>query len=126
MIYSKKIKTCKDLRLAEFNYKVLHFILPCLDNLKKWKIVDNNLWPLYQVKHDVIHLLYFCKKAKAVWANINVKFNSHLTLYSVFGLCEENNLSNVFIHLLHSVFIKNGYVFIKMLMNGPKVILSVL
>ena len=67
---------------------------------KKWKIVNNNLCPLCEVKHDIIHLLYFCEKAKAVCENINLKFNSQLTFYNVFGLCEENNLSNVFISFI--------------------------
>ena len=35
-----------------------------------------------------------------MWENINVKFNSQLTLYNVFGLCEENNLSNDFMSFI--------------------------
>ena len=35
IIYSNKIKHIKDTKIAEFNYKVLHCILPCFDNLKK-------------------------------------------------------------------------------------------
>ena len=47
----------------------------------------------------------FVKRLK-LWENINLKFNSQLTLYNVFGLCEENNLSNVFISFIAFCFYK--------------------
>ena len=35
-VYTNKITHIKDLKIAEFNYKVLHNILPCNKNLKIW------------------------------------------------------------------------------------------
>ena len=34
-VYTTEIKMCPDSKVAQFNYKLLHLILPCLANLKK-------------------------------------------------------------------------------------------
>ena len=38
--YQKKILDIKENKLAEFNYKVLHNILPCGVNLNMWRIIE--------------------------------------------------------------------------------------
>ena len=37
-IYIEKVWLEKEIKLKEFNFKVLHGILPCNKNLKQWKI----------------------------------------------------------------------------------------
>ena len=34
----------RDIKLREFNFKVLHGILPCKKNLKQWKVKNSELW----------------------------------------------------------------------------------
>ena len=61
-VYTTKIKMCPDSKEAQFNYKLLHLILPCLTNLKNWRIVNDSLCPLCFVKHNVVHLPFWCTK----------------------------------------------------------------
>ena len=95
-----KIKMCKDYKMAQFNYKVLHLIIPCLSNLKRWRIINDNLCPLCQVKHDVVHLLFFCVKAQSIWNCINSKFNKKLLLFDIICGCNEGINFDFFISLV--------------------------
>ena len=65
-VYTTKIKIT-DKKLAEFNFKVLHLILPCGVNLKRWGIKDNNKCKICSELHDIPHLLFYCTQAKIVW-----------------------------------------------------------
>ena len=98
-VYISKIKMCRDLNVAQFNYKVLHLILPCLSNLKKWNIVTDSQCPLCCVKHDIIHLLFFCNKAQVIWSYITVKFNINLSLYDIICGYEDDPSFSFFISL---------------------------
>ena len=60
---------CKNIetKLKEFNFKVLHGILPCNDNLLKWKIKDSNACDICNSKHTIEHLLFGCHRAVHLW-----------------------------------------------------------
>ena len=40
--FTKKVALGKEIRLKEFNFRVLHGILPCNLNLMRWKISDSH------------------------------------------------------------------------------------
>ena len=40
-IFMKKVLLEKEIKLKEFNFKLLHGILPCNKNLKRWQIKDS-------------------------------------------------------------------------------------
>ena len=112
-IYISKIKFCPDSKLAEFNYKLLHLILPCLVNLNKWRIVDDIMCPLCFVKHDIIHLLFRCTKAQAVWKSVNSKLNTNLSLFDVVCGCADNPALNFFISVASFCIYKEWLLFYK-------------
>ena len=90
IIYTNRIKLIKDKKIAEFNYKVLHCILPCLDNLKRWKILEYDMCPLCHVKHDIVHLLFSCVKAREVWEYVGMILDIDITLSNIIGISNIN------------------------------------
>ena len=66
-IYQKKILDIKENKLAEFNYKVLHNILPCGVNLYMWRIIDTKKCDICNIDEDISHLLYNCEIANSIW-----------------------------------------------------------
>ena len=99
-VYTTKIKLCPDSKVAQFNYKLLHLILPCLTNLHKWRIVDDFLCPLCHVRHDVIHLLYGCIKAQTMWNSVNSKLNMNISLFDITCGCVDDLALNFLISLV--------------------------
>ena len=108
IIYSNKIKHIKDTKIAEFNYKVLHCILPCFDNLKKWKILEYDFCPLCHVKHDIVHLLFSCVKAKEIWKHVGMIFDINITLYNIVGVSNISPNSDWFLSFYVTVYTKSG------------------
>ena len=50
-----------DNRLKMFRYKLIHNILPCGEQLYKWKIISDDLCSICKVKDDYQHLFILCK-----------------------------------------------------------------
>ena len=42
LAFSTKVAQEKEIKLKEFNFKLLHNILPCNKNLAKWRIKPND------------------------------------------------------------------------------------
>ena len=82
-VYLHKIKLMTDRKLAGFNFKVLHLVLTCGVNLKRWGKGDNGLCKICNVTHDILHLLHFCTKATTVWNLIGHIFNLNISLKDI-------------------------------------------
>jgi hypothetical protein len=82
-IYMRKIKQIKDFKIAEFNYKILHNILPCKANLKRWKICDNDRCNYCNEIQDIPHLLYNCKYSAEIWRLVERPLNTVITIGDV-------------------------------------------
>ena len=65
--FSHKVKNVIEIKLSEFGFKVLHKILACAANLKKWKIIENDECQMCSVRDDIEHLLIDCVIAKYIW-----------------------------------------------------------
>lgn len=61
----------EDNRLKMFRYKLIHYILPCGDQLYKWKISSSDLCPVCNVKDDYEHFFISCKLNKCFLNKIN-------------------------------------------------------
>ena len=59
-IFTRKVSREKEIKLKEFNFKLLHGILPCNVNLKTWRIKDDNSCDLCNLPQTLEHLLYKC------------------------------------------------------------------
>ena len=65
--YYIKIYKIKDKKVAEFNFKLLHKILPCRHNLNMWKLVNNERCYFCDNIETVEHMLFYCKNVKHIW-----------------------------------------------------------
>ena len=75
------------------------------------------LCPLCSVKHNVVHLLFWCTKAQAVWISVN-KLNTNFSLFDVICGYADKPASNFYLTFYPSVYTKNGYFFIKIQKTG--------
>ena len=70
-IYIKRVCYEKEKKLQEFNFKLLHGILPCGKNLMNWKIKDNNHCDVCNIEQTIIHLLFECRFVKNLWEAVS-------------------------------------------------------
>ena len=71
-IYTIKVKNIKDYKLAETNFKILHYILPCAANLVNWKKSLSNKCSVCNEVETIEHLLFHCNYAQHIWKNISL------------------------------------------------------
>ena len=83
MYYTKLICT-KDRKVAEFNFKLIHNILPCSSNLVKWKKLDDKNCSLCNEEEDVMHMLFNCQFAKIIWQEIGRRLGFTIKAHHVF------------------------------------------
>ena len=69
--FVKKLLKEPEIKLKEFNFKILHGILPCNSNLKKWKIRSVDVCDVCNQIQTIEHLLYGCCYVKPLWQRIN-------------------------------------------------------
>ena len=90
-IYMRKIKHIQDPKISEFNYKVLHLILPCNMNLFRWGKQESDICDLCGEKEDIPHLIYYCHHAKRVWVKISQAIQKDINLNKiVYGVDIQN------------------------------------
>ena len=82
-IYKRKIKYIVEHKIAEFNYKLLHLILPCNKNLKKWGKQETDLCSICGITEDIPHLIFNCTHAANIWKNIQRTFSQNLNLSKI-------------------------------------------
>ena len=81
--YKNKILSVKDKKLAEFNYKLIHNILPCNKNLKKWNKVENSKCRICDVEESIVHLVLECQFAKGIWNDLSNKTGTNVNLIDI-------------------------------------------
>ena len=64
-LFIKKRLDIKENKLAEFNYKVSHTILPCGLNLIMWRNNETKKCNIYNICENSLHLLYHCEIANS-------------------------------------------------------------
>ena len=85
-VFTKKVKFEKEIKLKEFNFKLLHGILPCNKNLEKWKIKPNDRCDVCGLSQTIDHLLYNCNYVRPLWRIIERKFGISLSFEQLLGL----------------------------------------
>ena len=95
-VYLCKIKYIPDRKLSEFNFKVLHLILPCGLNLRRWGQKNYDICEICGVTHDIVHMLFYCEKARQIWNLIGQIFNVQMSLKHVVLTDSDNDMSFLF------------------------------
>ena len=62
--YITKIKKIRDKKIAEFNYKLIHRIIPCKYKLQKWGLTNNNACFFCGQIETVEHMLFLCENVR--------------------------------------------------------------
>ena len=75
-----------EIKLKEFNFKVLHGILACNKNLKNWKIRLNDHCDVCNQIQTIEHLLYNCHYVKPLWQIVNIVFGINISFHQILGL----------------------------------------
>ena len=70
-IYIQKIKNMYVKKLAEFNFKILHNILPCGKNLSKWQKDISKFCDFCKLPETPEHMLFECTRVQDIWSNIS-------------------------------------------------------
>ena len=115
-IFRVKLVNIKELKLREFNFKVIYNILPCNVNLKRWGKKDYDVCDVCQESQTVKHLLFDCQYVKPLWKVIESVLDRNITFSHIlcgFKCLYSNYLSSVCAFtiykewLLHSLENKN-------------------
>ncbi len=64
--------------------------LPCKENLRKWKLSENDSCSFCKDRKTLAHLLYECSYARMVWQYVSFTDNQHIPLYDV--ICGTDNV----------------------------------
>ena len=112
VIWSFNLQAMKENKISEFNFKLLHNLLPNRYNLFKWKLCNNPLCLYDDQLHDNLHLFVKCKHTRLFW----LKFGDIIRkLYNVnfsfdkFVLIEGYNLKNKIFKSLNFLIIYAKY-----------------
>ena len=64
-------------------YKILHGILPCGENLKRWRKKEHDQCDICDEKETIEHLIFLCPNVQNIWMGVNSAMKTTLTLDSV-------------------------------------------
>lgn len=94
-IFTNKIILEKEIKLKEFNYKLLHGILPCNINLRKWKIKESCACDVCGLPQTIEHLLYDCIYVKPLWYLVEEICNETITFQKIIGVDKDFHHNNI-------------------------------
>ena len=75
LAFHRKVVLENQIKIKEFNFKVLLGILPCNYNLRKWKIRVDDICDVCNQVQTIEHLLYSCCYVSSLWHIVD---NLHL------------------------------------------------
>ena len=84
--YKVKLLLEKEIKLREFNFKLLNGILPCNVNLVRWKIKTDCACDVCGERQSIQHLLYDCCYVQPLWTRVNRVFSINVSYRQILGL----------------------------------------
>ena len=96
-IYEQKVLDVNVVKIAEFNFKVLHNVIPCGKILNKWQgHISDKCEDCKQIE-TAEHLLYSCNKIKKVWEKVSLVLKMNIKWKNIVcGLPSSDRSKNVF------------------------------
>ena len=82
----RKLCHIKEIKLREFNFKLIHGIMPCNLNLFRWKLKFSNRC---DVCHDIQsqeHLLFNCIYVRPLWKLISNVYDTDIDYNKILGV----------------------------------------
>jgi hypothetical protein len=107
------IKLTRHMKLAEFNFKILHIILPSGILLHRWKIINSDSCTLCNVPEDYRHMFILCQRVDSFWTKVSQLLYKTFTLnididYESIVLGHKSHLSDAKILRVINVIITLG------------------
>ena len=93
--FIKKIVLEKEIKLKEFNFKMLHGILSCKKNLKQWKIKTDDECDVCKEQQTIKHLLWDCCYVKSLWKIVEEVCGIEISFGKVLGTEDCNGYDHV-------------------------------
>ena len=87
--FIKKVSLVREIKLKEFNFKVLHGILSCNLNLVRWKIRDSHECDICGETQTIEHLLYSCVYVRPLWQIVELVLEVDINFKHILGLDEQ-------------------------------------
>ena len=103
-VYKRKIVYEREIKLKEFNFKLLHGILPCNGNLYRWKIKTSDNCDICGEKQSIEHLLYKCRYVQPLWKEFECLFKVQISFTTVLGIdsnCQYDFLITLLSYLIY-------------------------
>ena len=103
-VFTKKLKFEQEINLREFNFKMLHGVLPCTRNLKKWRIRLDDKCDVCELPQTIEHLLFECRYVKPLWDVIEKLIGARISFKQILGLdnlFREDSILSVISFLLY-------------------------
>ena len=88
-VFTKKVLLVREIKLKEFNFNVLHSILPCNLNLMRWKIIDSHKCDISGETQTTEHLLHNCVYVRPLWQIVELVFEVDINFKRILGLDEQ-------------------------------------
>ena len=96
-IWKFNLKAIKENKIAEFNFKFLHDLIPHRYNRYKWKLSNNPQCVFDNDLHDSVHLFLNCEQSSLFWKRfqdlVKKLYNIDFTC-NVYTLISGYNLEN--------------------------------
>ena len=106
-ILRRKMITIKEIKLREFNFKIIHNILPCNQNLKRWRITQEDKCDICEEVQSIKHLLFECGAIKRLWELVEEIINCKITYYEVICGFDKNLFANYITNITAFVIYKD-------------------
>ena len=117
-----KLKQISVNTIKQFNFRLLHRILPSKDNLFKWKILNENKCDVCNCVNTTLHMLLRCKAIKILWKIIEniifhmykiiVRIDEKVIIIGVQNFANENWCINFIINITEFVIYRNYIEFV--------------
>jgi len=86
LLFQNKIVLQKEVKLKEFNFKLLHGILACNANLFRWKIKISSACDVCGESQTIEHLLWSCRYVKPLWRKVETIYSLSLNYRMILGI----------------------------------------
>ena len=94
-VFTRKLLLEKEIKLKEFNFKLLHGILPCNKNLKRWRIKESEQCDVCNMPQTIEHLLFKCYYVKPLWRVVESLCNIRVSFEVILGVHDSNDYDNL-------------------------------
>ena len=91
-VFKQQLCSRIEIKLREFNLKLLYGILPCNVNLVKWRKKDSDLCDICDCVQTIKHLLFDCHRANILWKLVEATFDITLKYCNI--VCGIENISS--------------------------------